>query len=410
MKKKEKVLISAEEAYELGNRYDAGNGVAQDRKKAMQYWRQAVKDEPYRWPEVQYRMARCYYKGDGVKQSDIQARKRFRLTLESIKQNDWENASREELEKLIKMRTIATKLDKELRIKIKRDQEERRNAKAHATLLANAQAGDVTACYHLGMRYYNGEYVSQNYEEAVKWLSTAAEKLLDKTAYLPEGSDGVWALYWLGQCYLKGFGVEKDVLRATTLWECAVADWGCRDFIMELVDLYRDGSHRTPDDQKAAYWLSQAALAGIPEAQYQLGICYYTGKGVARNEETARDCFDLAVTTFEKEGAWIFDSAKRAVYLKARKMAAKLGNLEIVKEFRAAARWGNKTAQADWEELKHLLYVPVSVGEKLWHNAYGEGVICENNGEFFTVEFSSEEKMTFWNPQSFEEGYLFKAA
>ena len=107
MKKKEKVLISAEEAYELGNRYDAGNGVAQDRKKAMQYWRQAVKDEPYRWPEAQYQLAQGYYNGDGVRQSDIQARKRFRLTLESMKQNDWENASREELEKLAGGRTIA---------------------------------------------------------------------------------------------------------------------------------------------------------------------------------------------------------------------------------------------------------------------------------------------------------------
>ena len=39
-----------------------------------------------------------------------------------------------------------------------------------------AEQGDAMAQYNLGVCYYNGEGVAQNYAEAVKWWSKAAEQ------------------------------------------------------------------------------------------------------------------------------------------------------------------------------------------------------------------------------------------
>ncbi|MCK5237299.1 MAG: ankyrin repeat domain-containing protein, partial [Deltaproteobacteria bacterium] len=39
-----------------------------------------------------------------------------------------------------------------------------------------AKAGDAGAQFYLGRMYYNGEGVSQDYEEAVKWFSKSAEQ------------------------------------------------------------------------------------------------------------------------------------------------------------------------------------------------------------------------------------------
>jgi TPR repeat protein len=61
--------------------------------------------------------------------------------------------------------------------------------------------------------YYFGEGVTQNYTEAVKWLSKAANQG-DEDAY-----------YYLGICYEYGQGVDKDLIVAKRHYQQA-ADLG----------------------------------------------------------------------------------------------------------------------------------------------------------------------------------------
>ena len=59
-----------EAQYILGVRYFDGEGVAQDKKQALFWWRKAA-DQGL--PEAQYSIGACYYNGNGVGQDKKQA-------------------------------------------------------------------------------------------------------------------------------------------------------------------------------------------------------------------------------------------------------------------------------------------------------------------------------------------------
>jgi TPR repeat protein len=61
-----------------------------------------------------------------------------------------------------------------------------------------AEQGDTAAQVNLGIRYYSGKGVPQDYTEAVKWYRMAAEQ------------GDAQAQYNLGIMYLEGKGVPQD--------------------------------------------------------------------------------------------------------------------------------------------------------------------------------------------------------
>lgn len=67
-----------------------------------------------------------------------------------------------------------------------------------------AEQGDVNAQYRMAIRYYRGEEVEQDYEEAVNWYRLAAKQ------GSPEAQVG------LALCYMKGDGVEQNDQEAYT--------------------------------------------------------------------------------------------------------------------------------------------------------------------------------------------------
>jgi TPR repeat protein len=78
-------------------------------------------------------------------------------------------------------------------------------------LVLKAQSGNAQAQYKVGMTYYFGESIPQNYAEAVKWLRLAAEQNV------------VSAQRLLGFCYSEGHGVEKNEVLAFVWWAIAGA-------------------------------------------------------------------------------------------------------------------------------------------------------------------------------------------
>ena len=129
---------------------------------------------------------------------------------------------------------------------------------AREEFLKTAEQGDAGAQYYLGLMYYNGQGVAQNYQAAGWWWRRAAEQ------------GGVAAQHYLGVMYYNGEGVVRDYAAA-------------------------------------AQWNRQAAVQGFALAQYNLGVMYYNGQGVARNYVEAYMWLSLAAAQSHEKAAKALD-------------------------------------------------------------------------------------------------------
>lgn len=126
-------------------------------------------------------------------------------------------------------------------------------------LLIEAEKGNAEAMFNLGVCYYDGIGVEQDYAEAIEWWGSAAEWGVAK------------AQFNLASCYANGIGVEQD--------------------IREAVRLFR-----------------KAARLDMMEAQYYLGLIYANGLGVTKNETEARKWLTMAAEQGYEDAIQLLDS------------------------------------------------------------------------------------------------------
>jgi hypothetical protein len=120
-------------------------------------------------------------------------------------------------------------------------------------LTKRAMQGDAIAQHDLGTIYYNGEGVTQDYSEAMKWLRKSADQGLADSQF------------FLGVMYDKGLGVPHDSTEAVE-WTSRAAKQGHGGALIELGCMYALG-HDVPQDFEQAYaWLSLAAYQGDNDA------------------------------------------------------------------------------------------------------------------------------------------------
>ncbi len=112
--------------------------------------------------------------------------------------------------------------------------------------LSPAETGDPLAQLKLASMYFHGDGVRQDYTQALEWA----------TKSVAQGN--VEAMYLTGNILLYG-PIDSEV--------------AARD---------------------AAFWYAAAAGRGHVEAQYALGLLYFTGKGVQQDEEKAQRWFERA--------------------------------------------------------------------------------------------------------------------
>ncbi len=105
------------------------------------------------------------------------------------------------------------------------------------------------ARYAIGLLYWNGKGVQQNYKAAAKWMKEAAA-LGHAEAQLK-----------LGYMHINGQGVPRDT-RAAEEWLAQSAKQGNMDAQYNLAVLYYKGLTGEPDVAKARYWFSKAAEQG----------------------------------------------------------------------------------------------------------------------------------------------------
>lgn len=149
-------------------------------------------------------------------------------------------------------------------------------------LLGSAESGDVEAQYRLAERYYYGDCIEKNGEEAIKWYRKAAEKSCAKS------------LNMLGIIYFKGKLVEKNLAIAQEFFCCSAMlgyVWGQYNF----GSMYEDGDGVCRDYTRAAEWYQKAADQNNASAQYRLGLLYEFGLGVERCHGRAAELYRKAV-------------------------------------------------------------------------------------------------------------------
>ena len=99
-------------------------------------------------------------------------------------------------------------------------------------------------------------------------------------------------LYGKAQSAVIGAGEQQgpDYKSAAKFYERAARN-GSAEAAYALAALYRDaqvveeGDASTPE--KAFFWMREAAVGGWPQAQYEVAVFYYSGKGVEPNAEEA---------------------------------------------------------------------------------------------------------------------------
>jgi uncharacterized protein len=128
-----------------------------------------------------------------------------------------------------------------------------------ATVATFASWGDPKAQHDLGAIYLEGVDVEQDYAEALKWHTLAAEQ-----GY-------VLAQHDLGTMYLEGLGVPADIAAALH-WFTKAAEKGDAKAQSNLGILYATGQGVDEDVVEAAKWFRLSAAAGLIDGLENLQI------------------------------------------------------------------------------------------------------------------------------------------
>lgn len=183
-----------------------------------------------------------------------------------------------------------------------------------------ARRGNVEAQFKLGEMYLEGNGVAQNQERARDWLQKAAEDGHGESAYL------------LARMYRDGLGgAEDQTLADHWLYKSAVRGYGAAE---ELLSWIKSFGH-TYDKTVSPEAVRRLAEDGDAEAQYQLGLRCYLGKGGEKRD------LPQAVKWFER-------AAGKGQILAMRNLAQILGRgtTGVAADPQAAKAWAERASRA----------------------------------------------------------------
>ena len=195
-------------------------------------------------------------------------------------------------------------------------------------------------CFEYGLQYYEGDGVTQDYREAVKYFRLAAEQ------------EDVQGQYYLGECYYHGHGVSKDLEEAEKWYLLAEAQGNANACVRLGVcycdlgyNYYNGFNGKTKDYEKAVEYYRLAADRGNAEAQYKLGVCYDDGEGVDQDYQEAAKWFELSANQGHKNAQW------RMGFYCEHGYGVSQDYVESAKWYRLAADQGYSLAQDNLGEL-----------------------------------------------------------
>jgi len=136
-----------------------------------------------------------------------------------------------------------------------------------AELKEKAKSGSVVSQGLLGHNYLWGNGVTPDYDEAIKWLSLAAEKGVAQS------------LFNLGYMYEQGLGVSKNLNTAIEYFKKA-AKRKCVDAFLSLGTIYAEGDKA--DKQASEKWFNDALGLGDGNSS-RIAYKFFKGYGLPKN-------------------------------------------------------------------------------------------------------------------------------
>jgi TPR repeat protein len=239
-------------------------------------------------------------------------------------------------------------------------------AEAMRLFRLSAEQGNGRAMNVIGYSYDHAIGVQRNVEEAVRWyhmaIARGETRAMNNLGLLYDHGDGVprdpaearrlWlegaklgratAMTDLGTMYADGDGVPRDMAEALRWWKSA-AERGEPVGRFNLAREYHAGTSLPRDDRKAVELLNLSADDGYAFAAHMLGDLYRDGDGVEKNGRIAMAWYEKAFKLGDYEAA--IAAARGAELADDYALAARY--------FKAAADHGNGRAQALLGQLYH---------------------------------------------------------
>lgn len=229
-----------------GRAYDNGDGVKQDKQRAIEWYLKAAQ---HGYPDAQHNLGWAYDSGEGVKQDKQRA---FEWYLKAAKQG-YSKAQY----------NVGIYYDNGEGVEQDKQQ-------AFEWYLKAAEQGYPDAQFNVGWAYYNGEGVEQDKKQAFEWFLKAAEQ------GDPDAQRNI------GGCYDSGEGVKQDKQQAFD-WYLKAAQNGDSDAQFSVGCCYDNGEGVERDEQRAFEWYLKAAKQGHAAAQYNIGLVYEEGEGIEKD-------------------------------------------------------------------------------------------------------------------------------
>ncbi|BDD87149.1 tetratricopeptide repeat protein [Desulfofustis limnaeus] len=146
-----------------------------------------------------------------------------------------------------------------------------------------ADEGRATALKNKAKLAYWGVGERQDYRRALQ--------LYEQAAALGD----VEASYLAGGMYYTGKGAPRNLFKAFTYLDYAASQGqSSTDAQRALAQFYLLGTVVPQNYAKAAEWYETAAAAGDPEAEVELGVLLFAGRGVEQDYERAYELFQRA--------------------------------------------------------------------------------------------------------------------
>ncbi len=155
---------------------------------------------------------------------------------------------------------------------------------------------DAKTQFDLGLAYYKGQTVPQDYVEAFKWFSKSANQ-----GYALAQNN-------LADLYFDGKGVKQDYVEAVK-WFQKAADQGQSSAQVSIGWVYMNGlGGLQVDYQQATYWNKLGAQQGHQEGYNNLAWLYENGLGVEKNYQIAANLYQEAAKQGNQEAAKRLDN------------------------------------------------------------------------------------------------------
>lgn len=143
-------------------------------------------------------------------------------------------------------------------------------------IFEKAKAGDSDAQFKVGLMYANGQGVSKNDIEAVRWYRLAA------------GQGNAKAQNRLGRLYDDGESVPKDTIEAVK-WYRLAADQGYSVAQYNLGRMYEEGQGIPKNIEEATKWYHLATVQGDADAKKRLATITLTDRYLDHGDGTVTD-------------------------------------------------------------------------------------------------------------------------